>query len=52
MNQNKRLTKAIYNEIINSEEYKKYCETYKVVTKESENEITMYLMWKSFGCSL
>jgi hypothetical protein len=49
---NTLLPAVIYNEVINSTEYKKYCKVYNVKIKESEKEVAMYLIWKSFGCSL
>jgi len=49
---NRLLPAVIFNEVIKSDEYLKYCEVYKVTEPTKEKEVGMYLIWKSFGCSL
>lgn len=49
---NRLLPAVIFDEIINSEEYKRYCKVYKVSEPTKEKEVGMYLIWKSFGCSI
>jgi hypothetical protein len=46
------LPAVIFEEIIKSDEYKRYCKVYKVAEPTNEKEVSMYLIWKSFGCSI
>lgn len=49
---NTLLPTVIYNEVINSKEYENYCKFYNLGNTKEEKEVAMYLIWKSFGCSL
>ncbi len=49
---NRLLPTVIFNKIINSDEYKRYCNVYKITESTKEKEVGMYLIWKSFGCSI
>ena len=49
---NRLLPAVIFDEIIKSDEYKRYCKVYKVYEPTNEKEVGMYLIWKSFGSSI
>ena len=49
---NRLLPAVIFDEVIKSDEYKRYCKVYNVIEPEKEKEVGMYLIWKSFGCSI